>query len=338
MATIDDSDTTRRVPVAADEAGQRLDRVLAGALGDLSRSRLKRLIEDGHVRLAGPSDTDGDTGGATIAEPSYRVKPGQTFAIFVPQAQLAVPAAQAIALDILYEDSDLLVLDKPAGLVVHPAPGNAEGTLVNALLHHCGDSLSGIGGVRRPGIVHRLDKDTSGLMVVAKNDRSHADLSAQFKARSVTRAYRALAWGRPLPAAGEIEGNIGRSARNRKKMAVLARGGRVALTRYRTLRRLGAAASLIECRLATGRTHQIRVHLAHRGHPVIGDRIYGGGLTPARRAALDDGAAAAVAALDRQALHAWLLGFRHPASGGTLRFERDFPSELKRLTDLLDRI
>jgi 23S rRNA pseudouridine1911/1915/1917 synthase len=334
----DDADgATHLVTVTTDAAGGRLDRVLADLLPALSRSRLKTLIETGRVTLAG-ADGDGDSnGGTTIDEPSYRVKPGQAFAVSVPPAEPARPEPQDIALDLVFEDGDLLVIDKPAGLVVHPAPGNRQGTLVNALLAHCGDSLSGIGGVRRPGIVHRLDKDTSGLIVVAKNDATHRDLSAQFKARTIRRVYQALVWGRPRPARGEIEGNIGRSPRNRTKMALVSSGGKSALTRYQVLKPAGAAASLVECRLATGRTHQIRVHMAHRGHPVIGDPSYGGGLTAARRALIDDAAADAVKTLGRQALHAAVLGFRHPGNGRDMVFERGFPAELDALFRLLSQ-
>lgn len=309
-------------------AGARLDRFIADGLDGHSRTRIKALIEDGRVSCAGE----------TITEPSYRVKPGQTFAIFVPEAATASPEPQAMALKVTYEDGDLIVIDKPAGLVVHPAPGNPSGTLVNALLAHCGDSLSGIGGVKRPGIVHRLDKDTSGLIIAAKNDRAHEGLSAQFEARTIERAYLALVWGIPRPGKGEIEGNIGRSHRNRKKMAVRHDGGKPALTRYRVLRRFGTVASLIECRLATGRTHQIRVHLAHIGHPVIGDSLYGGGATAARRRDAGPAVTDLVAQLNRQALHARLLGFVHPATGETHKFESDLPKELKELVNMLEFI
>jgi 23S rRNA pseudouridine1911/1915/1917 synthase len=229
------------------------------------------------------------------------------------------------------------VLDKPAGLVVHPAPGSATGTLVNALLAHCGDRLSGIGGVRRPGIVHRLDKDTSGLMVVAKTDEAHRSLAAQFAAHSVTRGYRAIVWGVPHPRQGTISGNIGRSPRDRKKMAVLGKGGKAAVTHYRVVRALGKAASLIECRLETGRTHQIRVHLAMIRHPVVGDPVYGGGSAAARR----HGAEAAipvVLALARQALDAYRLGFDHPATGRRLEFAKDLPFSLSSLAECLEAI
>ncbi len=318
--------------MTAAEAGRRLDRVLADALPDLSRTRVKALIEAGHVRRAD------DPGAATIAEPSQRVKRGQIFAIFVPDARPPRPLGEDIAVVVIHEDDDLLVIDKPAGLVVHPAPGNPDGTLVNALIAHCGDGLSGIGGVRRPGIVHRLDKDTSGLMVVAKTDIAHSALTEQFSARTVLRAYAALVWGVPRPPRGEIEGNIGRSPGNRKKMAVLKRGGRTALTRYHVLRAFGATASLVECRLATGRTHQIRVHLAHRGHAVIGDATYGGGASQARRRGLDPATAAAIAGLGRQALHARSLGFRHPATAELVEFESDLPSDIKDIIDCLEAL
>lgn len=302
--------------------------MLAAALPDLSRTRLKALIEAGAVRI----------GRETIDEPSYRVKPGETIAVSVPPAAPAVPAAERIALDIVFEDDDLLVVDKPAGLVVHPAPGNPDGTLVNALLAHCGASLSGIGGVRRPGIVHRLDKLTSGLMVVAKTDRAHAGLTAQFADRTLSRDYAAVVWGVPRPSRGEIEGNIGRSPRNRKKMAVLAKGGRAALTRYTVVRRFGGVASLVHCRLATGRTHQIRVHLSYSGHPLIGDGVYGGGMTPPRRAALGPGGVAAVEALGRQALHAFRLAFIHPVTGETVQFETDLPRDIRELIFCLEQL
>jgi len=317
-----------QVTAGEDDAGQRLDRVLAARLDGLSRSRLKSLIESGMV----------SAGGATINEPSTRVKPGQTFAIVVPETAPAIPQGQALALQVVYEDEDLIVIDKAAGMVVHPAPGNPDRTLVNALIAHCGPSLQGVGGVRRPGIVHRLDKDTSGLMVAAKNDRAHQGLVAQFAERSIERVYAAVVWGCPRPAEGEISGNIGRSPRNRKKMAVLARGGRPALTRYRLQRRLAdGGASLLECRLATGRTHQIRVHLSHKGHPVIGDPVYGQ-RAQRRLDRLPAAAQAAAGALKRQALHARTLGFAHPASGETLRFEIDLPDDIKRLISSLEML
>jgi 23S rRNA pseudouridine1911/1915/1917 synthase len=310
------------------DGGGRLDRLLADNLPGYSRTRMKSLIESGHV----------SSEAGTITDPSYRVKPGQNFAIFVPEAAPAIPVAQSIALTIIHEDEDLIVIEKPAHMVVHPAPGNADGTLVNALLAHCGESLSGIGGVRRPGIVHRLDKDTSGLIVAAKNDAAHEGLSAQFEARTIERAYAALVWGVPRPAKGEIEGNIGRSPHNRQKMTVRREGGRHALTRYAVVKRFGSVASLVECRLATGRTHQIRVHLAHIGHPVLGDMVYGGGMTAARRRDAGTEIEQMVVALNRQALHAKLLGFRHPRTGKEHRFESQIPSEIKQLICSLEKI
>ncbi len=309
---------------AADD-GMRLDAYLARALPALSRSRLKQLIVAGHLRADERPLTD----------PSAKVRAGQRFTLVIPPSVEARPEAQAIPLEVLYEDDDLIVIDKPAGLVVHPAAGNPDRTLVNALLAYCGASLAGIGGVRRPGIVHRLDKDTSGLMVAAKTDRAFAGLAAQFAAHEVERAYRALVWGAPRPAQGEIAGNIGRSPRDRKKMAVRAQGGKAALTRYRTLASYGGVASLLECRLATGRTHQIRVHLASLGHPVMGDPLYGKA-TAARRASLPPAARAALDRLGRQALDAYLLGFIHPASGTRIRIERESPGDFSELKKNLE--
>ena len=311
----------------AEDAGQRLDRVLQRHLPELSRTRFKQLI------LAGDVTSDG----AVQRDPAQRVQPGQHFWVVLPEPADPVPVAQAIPLAIRFEDEHLIVVDKPAGLVVHPAPGNPEGTLVNALLAHCGDSLAGIGGVRRPGIVHRLDKDTSGLLVVAKTELAHRALSRDFAGRRIERAYSAFVWGVPVPTTGEISGNIGRSPRNRKKMAVVPEGrGRSAVTRYRVERRYADHAALIECRLLTGRTHQIRVHLSHAGHPLIGDPVYG---TRSGRAAARLGlAGASISAFPRQALHARLLGFTHPATGEKLRFESPLPAdlaELKRNLELL---
>jgi 23S rRNA pseudouridine1911/1915/1917 synthase len=312
------------IALPADAMAERLDRALARLLPDLSRSRLKALIEQGCV----------STGGQPVREPSTKVKAGQIFAIIVPDPEPASPAAQAMSLVVLYEDQDLIVLDKPAGLVVHPAPGNLDLTLVNALLAHCGDSLSGIGGVLRPGIVHRLDKDTSGVLVAAKSARAHAGLTAQFAARTVERSYRAVVWGAPNPAAGEIDAPIGRSPANRKKMAVVGSGrGKTAITRYRTLARYaGGAASLLDCRLATGRTHQIRVHLTHIGHALIGDAVYGRG--PRRAAPV----VAAAAGMSRQALHAASLGFQHPVSGAALRFASAPPEDMRDLIASLEAL
>ncbi len=314
------------VPAAA--AGDRLDKVLTAALTDLSRSRLRALLDQGCVQSAGQ----------TITDPSQRVKPGQTFAILIPDPVPARPEPQALPLEIVYEDEDVLVVDKPPGLVVHPAPGNQDGTLVNALLAHCGDSLAGIGGVCRPGIVHRLDKDTSGLLVVAKSDRAHAGLSSQFGDRSIHRTYVAAVWGLPSPRDGEISGNIGRSSADRKKMAVVNGGGKPALTRYRMLRGFGAAAALVECRLETGRTHQIRVHLASIGYPLVGDPLYGRSRTAARSKLVPCAVQASLFGFPRQALHARRLEFRHPVTGQTLAFEAALPDDMRRLLECLERI
>jgi 23S rRNA pseudouridine1911/1915/1917 synthase len=322
-----DSETVRRyeVTAAAAEDGTRLDRLLAQHLPQLSRSRVKALVVAGQVTADG----------ATISDPSHRVKPGQNFAIAVPEARPAKPQGQVIALDVVYEDADLIVVNKPAGMVIHPAPGNPDMTLVNALIAHCGASLSGIGGELRPGIVHRLDKDTSGLIVAAKNDLAHRTLSSAFAAHDIERAYLAVVWGTPIPAAGEIGGNIGRHPTDRKKMAIVARGGKAALTRYRVLRPLGPAASLVECRLATGRTHQIRVHMAAIGHPVVGDPTYGR-MTAARTSVLSAGTRKAVQDFHRQALHAYLLGFKHPGSHAPVRWEAELPSDMKALIRVLE--
>ncbi len=311
--------------VGKGDAGERLDKCLAAHTPALSRSRLKTLIQAGQAAVDGVPVTD----------PAYRVRAGALVHLQVPPAVEPRPRPQAIPLSVVYEDAEVIVIDKPAGLVVHPAAGNPDRTLVNALLAHCGASLSGVGGVRRPGIVHRLDKDTSGLIVVAKTDTAHHGLSTQFAARTVARAYWAVVWGLPSPIRGEIAGAIGRSPKNRKKMAVVTRGGKPAMTRYRVEESLAqGAAALVKCRLATGRTHQIRVHLAHIGHPVIGDALYGGrGRVPRR--ALSQISRAAVEAFPRQALHAYLLGFTHPSTGLKLRFESEFPSDIKSLLDSL---
>jgi 23S rRNA pseudouridine1911/1915/1917 synthase len=265
------SDASRHlVTIDHSAAGERLDRALTAALPDLTRSRVKALIESRRVTLAD---------GPTVEEPSRKVKKGERFVVDIPAPEPAEPAAQALDLDILYEDKDLLVLNKPAGLVVHPAPGNPDHTLVNALIAHCGDSLSGIGGVRRPGIVHRLDKDTSGVMVVAKNDNTHHALSKLFAAHDLTRIYKALVWGGPLAKSGLIETQIDRHPIDRKRMAVRRSGGKHAITEYWLEKRYGPPlkpiASLMGAKLGTGRTHQVRVHLSHLGCPVVGDPLYG---------------------------------------------------------------
>jgi 23S rRNA pseudouridine1911/1915/1917 synthase len=308
------------VTAEASEAGERLDRFLAARVKALSRTRLKRLVEAGQVT----------SGGAAVRDPALKVKAGQSFALTVPPPEPSRPVPQPLPLDIRFEDAHVIVVNKPAGLVVHPAPGNPDRTLVNALLAHCGESLAGIGGERRPGIVHRLDKDTSGLMVVAKTELAHAKLSADFAARRIDRAYLAIVRGAPLANVGEIAAAIGRSQRDRKKMAVVKRGGKAAVTRWRVLKRFGTAAALLECRLATGRTHQIRVHLAAAGHPIIGDRTYGG----RRAASLPE----AARLFPRQALHAARLGFTHPATGERLAFESALPDDMAALLAALERL
>ncbi len=313
------------VVAGADVAGQRADRFLADAIGGVSRSRIKSLMLEGHARRDG----------SPLSDPAEPVRSGACYTVEVPAPVPARPQPQSFPLTILFEDPDLLVLDKPAGLVVHPAPGNEDGTLVNALLAHCGEALPGIGGERRPGIVHRLDKDTSGVMVVAKSETALARLSAAFAERALDRAYLALCWGLPAPVAGEIEGAIGRDPRDRKRMAVVARGGKHALTRYRVKTAWGAGASLLECRLATGRTHQIRVHLAQRGHPVVGDPLYLRRV-PAAARAIAEPARTALLDFPRQALHAKVLGFVHPRTGEALSFESPMPADMARLIAVLD--
>jgi len=300
-------------------AGERADRYLAQAIGTVSRSRVKALMEAGAVLLDG----------VPLRDPAAAVRAGAGYCVLPPEPVPATPGAEAIPLAILHEDDELIVLDKPAGLVVHPAPGNEAGTLVNALLGHCGDTLPGIGGERRPGIVHRLDKDTSGVMVVAKTEFALAALGAAFAARDLERSYLALCWGLPTPASGSIEGAIGRDARDRKRMAIVTRGGKAALTHYR-VRQSWQGVSLLECRLATGRTHQIRVHLAARGHPLVGDPVY---LRRVPAAARLVGPALRGKLLDfpRQALHAASLGFRHPRTGQFLQFEAAIPADLTTL-------
>jgi 23S rRNA pseudouridine1911/1915/1917 synthase len=324
---------TRLLHVDDEAAADRLDRVLARAFGDLSRSRLQALVRDGRVMVAG----------AVVRESSARVQPGAEIVLEIPAAAPAEPAGEAIALAVVYEDDAIVVIDKPAGLVVHPAAGHDHGTLVNALIAHCGESLSGIGGVKRPGIVHRLDKDTSGLLVVAKTDRAHRGLAAQFadhgRTGALERAYVALVWGVPDPARGVVDGAIARSTTNREKMAVVAEGrGRHARTHYQAQAVFGPpkepVASLVRCTLETGRTHQIRVHMAKIGHPLLGDETYGAGFKT-KAARLSPRARGALQELGRQALHAAVLGFEHPASGEKLHFESEPPPELRRLIEAL---
>jgi 23S rRNA pseudouridine1911/1915/1917 synthase len=321
---------TLRIVAEPGDGGERVDRFLATRIGTLSRSRVKALIENGQVWRDE----------AALDEPAQPVRPGATYTVRLPEPRLAMPEPQPIPLAILFEDDDILVIDKPAGLVVHPAPGNEDHTLVNAVLAHCGDRLAGIGGERRPGIVHRLDKDTSGVMVVAKTEVAMASLSAAFARRDLERTYLALCWGLPAPAPrrdgwAEIAGAIGRDPHDRKRMALRPEGrGKPALTRYWTRQTFHGAAALLECRLASGRTHQIRVHLASRGHPIVGDKLYlrrapstARGLPAPLRAALRD--------FPRQALHAARLGFAHPRTQELLVFETTPPADMRELLDAL---
>ena len=305
--------------IAQAQDGMRLDRALADLLPDLSRERLKALINDGHVRSTGQPIKIGTT---------IKVATGQSFAITLPAPVALETQAQDIPLNIVHEDADLIVVDKPAGLVVHPAAGNLDGTLVNALLHHCQGQLSGIGGVARPGIVHRIDKDTSGLLVVAKSDKAHDGLARQFKDHSIQRLYAAIVYGHPQPATGTVDAWLGRSDADRKKMAVHREGrGKHAVTHYRTVERLRDAA-MVECRLETGRTHQVRVHMHHIGHPLIGDPVYG-------RERKGFKSILETLGFKRQALHAKSLGFIHPVTSERLLFQSVLPSDMQELLSQL---
>ncbi|HEX3439824.1 MAG TPA: RluA family pseudouridine synthase [Pseudolabrys sp.] len=323
---------TETVTVAADEAGGRLDRVLAARIPALSRSRLKALILGGQVSVQ--VTVQGAIAARTVLDPAASVNSGDTITVTLPPPEAAKPAGEDIPLAIVYEDDALIVLDKPKGLVVHPAAGHATGTLVNALIAHCGDSLSGIGGVKRPGIVHRLDKDTTGLMVAAKNDRAHRALSKQFENKSegpLERGYLAFVWGAPERPRGSIDAPLDRHPHARDKRAVRA-GGRAAVTHWEMVERYISSdgkpmASLLACTLETGRTHQIRVHLAHIGHPIMGDETYSAGFkTKASR--LPPAARAALERLGRQALHAERLAFEHPDTGEVMEFESPLPADL----------
>ena len=324
----------------ADDPPARLDKALARDVppeAALSRTRLARLIAEGAVTRAGE----------VLDDLRAKVAAGETITLAIEQAAEPEARPEDIALRVLFEDADLIVIDKPAGMVVHPAPGSSEGTLVNALLHHCGDSLSGIGGTRRPGIVHRLDKDTSGALVAAKSDRAHHGLAAQFEARRVSRQYLGVVHGCPDAADPRLRGlrgvsfegatlkittQLARHRSDRQRQAVTFQGGRHAVTRVRVLESFGLppAAALVECRLETGRTHQIRVHLAHCGHALIGDPVYGGRRQPSRKA-LGEAAADAASEFARQALHAATLGFAHPVSGDWLEFSAPMPGDMEAL-------
>jgi len=318
---------TESVTITEEEAGQRLDRVLAARIPALSRSRLKALILGGQVTIAA----------RTIRDPAAHVNSGETVTVTMPPLEDAKPAGEDIPLNIVYEDDALIVIDKPPGLVVHPAAGHAKGTLVNALIAHCGDSLSGIGGVKRPGIVHRLDKDTSGLMVVAKTDAAHRAISKQFAEKMegpLERGYLAFVWGAPARPKGVIDAPLDRHPHARDKRAVRA-SGRAAVTHWQVLERFAGddgkpVAALVACTLETGRTHQIRVHLAHIGHPILGDETYATGFRT-KAARLSPDARSALDALGRQALHAYRLGFENPETGEFLEFQSELPADLRRL-------
>jgi 23S rRNA pseudouridine1911/1915/1917 synthase len=319
------------------DAGERIDRLLAQRIPSLSRSRLKALILAGQVWI-----DQGSVGGRNVGDPGHRVNAGDHITVTVPPPEPAEPLPEDIPLAIVHEDDAIVVIDKPAGLVVHPAAGNPTGTLVNALIAHCGDSLSGIGGVRRPGIVHRLDKDTSGLLVVAKSDAAHQALSRQFADHGRTgpldRGYLAFVWGAPDRPRGSIDKPLGRHPHAREKMAV-RQDGREAITHWEVVERyLGTdgkpVAALLDCRLETGRTHQIRVHLASIGHPLLGDDVYGPGFKT-KAALLSPDAQTALAALGRQALHAYMLGIEHPLTGEFLEFRSALPADLERLQKAL---
>jgi 23S rRNA pseudouridine1911/1915/1917 synthase len=365
-----------------EQVGRRIDRLLAEAIGTISRSRVKALIEEGALsrtaenahandgaRADGaraddealsvaPRDAGSRTGdrwllrtaetgvarsaedvrpplSVPVTEPAEPARAGFTYTLVLPEPAPAAPLPQVIPFPILYEDRDLIVLDKPSGLVVHPAPGNRDGTLVNALLAHCGPAFTGIGTEKRPGIVHRLDKDTSGVMVVAKTQLANDVLSAAFAARDLERTYLALCWGLPNPLTDEIEGAIGRDRRDRKRMAVVSHGGKAALTRYHVIRAYATHASLLECRLGSGRTHQIRVHLSARGHPIVGDPQYLRRI-PAAARGLPEPLRQAMLDFPRQALHAAILGFSHPRTGQAMRFQTPPPEDMRALIGLLE--
>jgi 23S rRNA pseudouridine1911/1915/1917 synthase len=326
--TASESGQLQTITVTGDEGSARLDRVLAVRLPELSRSRLKALILAGQISLRD----------APILDPAYHVASGDTITIRVPPPVSPEPEPENIPLDIIYEDDDIIVIEKPRGLVVHPAAGHETGTLVNALIAHCGESLSGIGGVKRPGIVHRLDKDTTGLMVAAKNDRAHASLSAQFadhgRTGALRRGYMAFVWGVPNRPHGTVDAPIDRHPHAREKMAV-RQGGREAITHWEVLDTFSGrdgkpVASLLACRLETGRTHQIRVHLSHIGHPLMGDAVYGPGFKT-KANSLPPTAKAALEGLGRQALHAYLLTLEHPGTGEILEWTSDLPADLAAL-------
>lgn len=317
------------VSIEAAQSGLRLDKALSDLHPDLSRARIQSLIAEGCVSL---NDRPGITA-------STKVKEGDRVEVRIPPPVSSHMEAESIALDIVYEDEDLVVINKPAGLVVHPGAGNRSGTLVHALLHHCGDQLSGIGGVQRPGIVHRLDKDTSGLMIVAKTDSAHRHLAAQLSERTLKREYRALVLGVPVPLKGSIDRPLGRHPSNRQRMAITSKGGREARTHYHVIESFRGSCALVACRLETGRTHQIRVHMASIKHPLIGDPTYGppsnAVASALRKAGYEDDIIQAVTAFPRQALHACALSFVHPGSEEIMVFERPLPDDMDKLLNYI---
>ncbi len=317
--------------VAPEQAGQRLDKFLAAQAPELSRTRIQSLVSEGQVSL----------NGAVWGSASHKLKADDHITINVPEARDDTPVAEDIPLDIVYEDDALIVINKPVGLVVHAGAGHADGTLVNALLHHCGDTLSGIGGVKRPGIVHRLDKDTSGLMLVAKTDKAHKKLSAQLSDRTLHRRYKALVWGAPVPRKGLVDAPIGRHPSNRQKMGVVHRNGREARTQYLLAEEYGPV-SMVECTLETGRTHQVRVHMAHAGHPLLGDPLYGlarnGQVSRLKKGGLPEELIPQVLDFPRQALHAAEIAFIHPLTDEEMWFESDLPEDMQALISIINQM
>lgn len=305
--------------------GWRIDKFLVMSFPDISRSQIQRLLKEGNV-----SRDD-----ETVADNSAKVKENEEYVLQIPEPEAAEPEPENIPLDIVYEDDDLLVVNKPAGMTVHPAPGSPKGTLVNALLYHCAGRLSGIGGVKRPGIVHRIDKDTSGLLVVAKNDLAHKDLCAQFAEHSIERTYFAAVFGVPAPLKGRIEGDIGRSPYDRKKMAIVKKNGKAAVTNYETKAIYANQAALVQCNLETGRTHQIRVHMASLGCHLIGDQLYVKNKKLADKG-LDENLKNYINNFPRQALHARSLGFVHPRLKKNMAFSSEFPEDFKELISKLE--
>ncbi len=310
---------THQVEVSESDVGERLDRFLAEHLDGFSRNRIKPLVQEGHTLRDG----------AVFTDPSKKVRLGEVYQITVPPAIDPDPKPEDIPLDIVFEDEYLIVVNKPAPLVVHPAAGNWSGTLVNALLYHCGDSLSGIGGVKRPGIVHRIDKETSGLMVVAKTDQAHQGLAALFEKHDIERTYKAVVWGRVYPTSGRIEANLGRDPHNRKRMSVVT-GGKTAVTHYKLEENFSDVACLVQCNLETGRTHQIRVHMGHIGHSLVGDPVYSRPKLN-RTKSLPESRQTIIRKFSRQALHAQTLGFVHPVTNKPLKFEVEFPRDIMKL-------